>query len=270
MTDIQVRDDSNQAVIPLPKKAVLVRAGVVVAAVAVIGLATPLIGLAVAGGAGLMVLGAFAIVGIGVVQALPLIGQKWENKILQLRKAEARQNPEEELDKRVMYKKEQLRKAQEALCVIAGYVRGLSRMIAKEEKEDPDHDISHLHKTLESMQVFVFSRVEKMKLATEKLAEFDKAVKRWKFEHRFAQQGKIALESIKNMEGADTMGELLTAEAIQSIEEKFDSVFGEMDIESMLSQASQLKMRNPQLIDMDETFAIEEPIAAKFQTLRRG
>jgi hypothetical protein len=270
MADIQVRDDSKQAVIPLPKKAVLVRAGVAVATVAAIGLAMPLIVSAVVGGAGLMVLGVFAIVGIAVVQALPLIGQKWENKLLQLRKAEARQNPEEELDKRVMYKKEQLRKAQEALCVIAGYVRGLSRMIAKEEKEDPDHDVSHLHKTLESMQVFVFSRVEKMKLATEKLAEFDKAVKRWKFEHRFAQQGKIALDSIKNMEGADTMGELLTAEAIQSIEEKFDAVFGEMDIESMLSQASQLKMRNPQLIDMDEALVIDEPVTAKFETLRRG
>jgi hypothetical protein len=242
---------------------------VVVATIAVIGLAAPIIGLAVAGGAGLMLLGVFAIVGIGVVQALPLLGQKWENKLLQLRKAEARQNPEEELDKRVMYKKEQLKKAQEALSVIAGYVRGLSRMIVKEEKEDPDHDVSHLHKTLESMQGFVFSRVEKMKLATEKLAEFDKAVKRWKFEHRFAQQGKVALDSIKNMDGADTIGELLTSEAIQSIEEKFDSVFGEMDIETMLSQASQLKMRNPQLIDMDESFKIDEPVAAKFETLIR-
>lgn len=270
MADIQVRDGSKQVEIPLPKKAVLVRAGVAVATVVVIALATPIIGLAVAGGAGLMLLGAFAIVGIGVVQALPLIGQKWENKLLQLRKAEARQNPEEELDKRVMYKKEQLRKAQEALSVIAGYVRGLSRMIAKEEREDPDHDVSHLHKTLESMQLFVYSRVEKMKLASEKLAEFEKAVKRWKFEHRFAQQGKVALDSIKNMEGADTMGELLTAEAIQAIEEKFDAVFGEMDIESMLSQASQLKMRNPQLIDMDEASVIEEPVTAKFETLRRG
>jgi hypothetical protein len=269
MADILVRDDSKQAVIPLPKKAILLRAGAAVVAVAAIGLAAPLIGLAVAGGAGLLLLGVFTFVGIGVVQTLPLIGQKWENKLLQLRKAEARQNPEEELDKRVMYKKEQLRKAQEALGVIAGYVRGLSRMIAKEEKEDPDHDVSHLHKTLESMQGFVCSRVEKMKLATEKLAEFDKAVKRWKFEHRFAQQGKIALDSIKNMEGADTMGELLTAEAIQSIEEKFDSVFGEMDIEAMLSQASQLKMSNPHLIDMDESVVSIEPVAARFNTLIR-
>lgn len=269
MTDILAKDDSKQAVIPLPKKAVLVRAGVAVAAVAAIGLAAPLIGSAVVGGAGLLALGGFAIVGIGVVQALPLLGQKWENKLLQLRKSEARQNPEEELDRRVMYKKEQLRKAQEALNVIAGYVRGLARMIAKEEKEDPDHDISHLYKTLESMHGFVVSRVEKMKLATERLAEFEKAVKRWKFEHRFAQQGRIAMESIKNMDGADAMGELLTEEAIHSIEERFDSVFGEMDIEAMLSQASQLKMRNPHIIDMDEATIIDEPIAAHYESLRR-
>jgi len=269
MADIQARDNSNQAMIPLPKKAVLVRAGAAVATVAAIGLAMPLIASAVVGGAGLMVLGAFAIVGIAVVQALPLLGQKWENKLLQLRKAEARQNPEEELDKRVMYKKEQLRKAQEALSVIVGYVRGLARMIAKEEKEDPDHDISHLYKTLESMQGFVVSRVDKMKMASEKLAEFEKAVKRWKFEHRFAQQGKIAIDSIKNMEGADTMGELLTAEAIQSIEEKFDAVFGEMDVESMLSQASQLKMRNPHIFEMDDATVIDEPVSANFEKIRR-
>jgi hypothetical protein len=66
------------------------------------------------------------------------------------------------------------------------------------------------------------------------------------------------------------MGELLTAEAIQAIEEKFDSVFGEMDIEAMLSQASQLKMRNPHLIDMDEASLIDEPVTAKFETLRKG
>ncbi len=270
MTDIQEKGDSKQAMIPLPKKAVLVRVGVAVAAVAAIGLAMPLIASAVVGGAGLMVLGAFAIVGIGVVQALPLLGQKWENKLLQLRKAEARQNPEEELDRRVIYKKEQLRKAQEALSVIVGYVRGLARMIAKEEKDDPDHDISHLYKTLDSMKAFVDSRVEKMKVATVNLAEFEKAVKRWKFEHRFAQQGKIAIDSIKNMDGADTMGELLTAEAIQAIEEKFDIVFGEMDVEAMLSQASQLKMRNPHIIDMDDATVIDEPIAAKYNTLRRG
>jgi hypothetical protein len=65
------------------------------------------------------------------------------------------------------------------------------------------------------------------------------------------------------------MGELLTAEAIQAIEEKFDSVFGEMDIEAMLSQASQLKMRNPHLIDMEEASVIDVPIAAKLETLRR-
>ena len=74
-----------------------------------------------------------------------------------------------------MYKKEQLRKAQEALSIIVGYMRGLARMIAKEEKDDPDHDVSHLYKTLDSMQGFVVSRVEKMKLATEKLAEFEKS-----------------------------------------------------------------------------------------------
>ena len=55
----------------------------------------------------------------------------------------------------------------------------------------------------------------------------------------------------------------------QAIEEKFDAVFGEMDVEAMLSQASQLKMRNPHIFDMDEATVLDEPVTAKFETLRR-
>jgi hypothetical protein len=230
----------------------LVRAGAAVVVVGVLALTAPIVGAALTAGAGFMALGVMVLIGFGVVQSLPLIGQKWENKLLAARKQEARENPEEQLDNRVISKKAKFKQAKDALAIILGYVRGLGRMISEEKTNDPEHDVSHLEKSLDSMQKFVLKKVGQLKAAEDNLAKFEKAVKRWKFENRFAEKGKVAIDSINAMEGGDATEELMTQEAIMAIEGKYDALFGEVDLEGLLVQASDLKQKNPELIEMDD------------------
>ena len=59
----------------------------------ILALAAPLIWAAASAGVGLIALLILGALGVGIMQALPLLGQKWENKLLAARKAEARRNP---------------------------------------------------------------------------------------------------------------------------------------------------------------------------------
>ena len=72
------------------------------------------------------------------------------------------------------------------------------------------------------------------------------------------------------MEGADTIGELLTAEAIQAIEEKFDCRF--RGDGHRVHAVAGIPTENAQsaIFDMDEAIVIDEPVTAKFEKLRRG
>jgi hypothetical protein len=72
------------------KNKLLVRVGVVVAGIAGLALVLPIIYSAFLASLGLLGVGITAIIGFGIFSALPMLGQKWENAMLHLRKAEAR------------------------------------------------------------------------------------------------------------------------------------------------------------------------------------
>ena len=80
----------------------LVRAAAVAGCVALLALSMPLVWAAVSAGAGLLTLTAMAIGGVALFQALPWAGQRLENGLLKLRKAEARANPIEQLQNEML------------------------------------------------------------------------------------------------------------------------------------------------------------------------
>ena len=73
------------------------RGGAAFGTLALLALSGPLIWAAVSAGVGLAALAGMAAVGFVSFQALPLAVQKLENRMLKLRKAEARANPIEQL-----------------------------------------------------------------------------------------------------------------------------------------------------------------------------
>jgi hypothetical protein len=85
-----------------------VRALAVFATIALLALSAPLVWAAVSAGAGLLALAAMAAAGLLGFQAIPLTMQKLENRLLQMRKAEARANPIEQLQNDCLRREQRL------------------------------------------------------------------------------------------------------------------------------------------------------------------
>ena len=103
--------DLVTAVAPSPgaQRSILVRGVMVFGAIAVLAFILPLVYFAFLSALGLLGLGITAVLGVGIIKALPLLGQKWENKLLGLRKSEARTNPIEQIQNNVIRKAQQLK-----------------------------------------------------------------------------------------------------------------------------------------------------------------
>ena len=91
-----------------------IRAIAAACGVAALAVFAPVVWLAASGGVGLLVLGGILGIGFAAVQALPLLGQKLENNLLNARKAEARRNPIEQLQNEVLRRAERLRAFRQA------------------------------------------------------------------------------------------------------------------------------------------------------------
>jgi hypothetical protein len=220
----------------------VIRGGVIVASAVGLALALPIIYSAFLAGLGLLGLGIVGAAGAGMIYALPLVGQKLENRILSWRKAEARQNPIEQMQNRLIERVTQLTQFEKALATISGHVSNMRRMIEEEAKLDPDHDLSGPNKSLSAMVAFYNKHLDKLKLAKKAVQEYEKEIKRKSFEWEFAKTGKAAMQSMNAADGEkDIVNKLLTDEAFKEVEAQFDQVFGELEVQTVLDQAAHLE-----------------------------
>ena len=224
------------------QKVWFVRAGVIVASVVGLAIALPAIYGAFLASLGLLGIGIVGVLGAGIIYTMPLLGQKFENAILKLRKAEARQNPIEQMQNRLIERAGQLTQFEKALTVISGHVSNMRRMVEEEAKLDPDHDLTGPNKSLNAMVAFYNKHLEKLKAAKKAVNEYEREIKRKSFEWEFAQTGKAAMQSMSAADGdKDIVNKLLTDEAFKEVETQFDQVFGELEVQTVLDQAAHLE-----------------------------
>ena len=107
--------------------------GVAVAlTVGLLAMSAPRVWAAVTAGAGILVL---AATGFVALQMIPLAMQKVENRILCMRKDEARQNPIEHLQNECLRREERLQSFRRALVRIGGQIESMGQMI--DERRPP-------------------------------------------------------------------------------------------------------------------------------------
>jgi hypothetical protein len=222
------------------KKALLVKIGATVAGIIGLAVVLPLIYSAFLAGLGLLGIGITTIIGVGIFQALPMLGQKWENAILSARKAEARANPIEQAQNTLLKRKEQIRSSEQALSDQSGVIKSMERMLDDQARKDPDHDLSNPRESLEAMKRYYAAKIEKLKQAIAGAKDYEKEIERKKFEFAFAQTGLTVTESIEGAEG-DPMQQLLSDEAFKSVSDQFDKVFGALEVSSLLDQTEQMQ-----------------------------
>ncbi len=224
------------------KKVFLLRGGAIAAAtVAVLGVSSPMILSALQGGVGLLGLGVVGVIGVGFIQMLPLLGQKLENNLLKLRKAEARRNPVEQLENRYLERSRQLETAKQALTTIRTNISAMGNQLEKQAKNDPGHDLTSARKSYNSMFVFYEANVGRFTEAQKILDDFRIAIDRKRFEYQFAQSGQAALECLNSTQVDEQTKELLSDEAVLSIETQYNQVFATMELDAILEQARRIR-----------------------------
>lgn len=203
------------------------------AAVAVCGLAAmaPLLWLAVTGGVGLLALGLLAATGFAFVQALPLMGQKLENTLLAARKAEARRNPIEQLQNEVVRRAARLRSFHKALVTVGGQIESIEQMLVERRHKDPSHVLDRQEKALQRLQQFQRVNLRRLGQAQSALEEFHSTVERKESEWRIALAIGDANDLMDPQATDNLMQELLTDTALRSVQDRFNNVFAELDVQ---------------------------------------
>lgn len=243
------------------QKSWLARIGVAGAGVALLAILLPIIFMALQAVLGLAAIGVVAVAAFAVVKALPMLGQKWENKLLSVRKAEARANPIEQMQNRLLQKQQQLDAFRLALTEIGAQISGMERMITDRAKTDPGQDLSMQKAAVFKMTEFYGQMKAKFSAACVALADLTKEVERKKFEFGFAQAGASALRAMSVSDADNMLKDMLADEAFKAVEQRFDSTFAALDLESTaLTKHDRLEFGTGITLDVS---AIKIPVLAQ-------
>ena len=208
-----------------------VRGAAAFGTVALLAVSTPLVWAAVSAGAGLAALAGMAATGFAAFQAMPLAAQKLENRLLKMRKSEARANPIEQLQNDCLRREERLQSFRRALVTIGGQIENMGQMIAERRHLDPHHVLDRQERALHRMQQFYQANIRRLDEAHRALEAFRHQVKQKMFEWEFAQAGQVVMEALNPTEMEDLMQGLLTDEALNEVQSRFNRVFAELDVE---------------------------------------
>jgi hypothetical protein len=180
---------------------------------------------------GLLALAAFAALGMLLFQALPLLLQRLENRLLAARKAAARANPIEQLQNDCMRRELRLASFRRALVEIGTQIENMRQMLDERRHLDPAQVLDRQERALLKMTQFHDINVARLEQAHAALLAFRQQVQQKLFEWQFAQAGQVVMEALRPSELEHLMQDLLSDEALRSVQSHFNSVFAELDIE---------------------------------------
>ncbi len=236
---------------PGKTKIVGLRIAAGVGVLAVLAIAAPLIWAAASAGIGLIALLIIGAMGIGIMQALPLLGQKWENKLLAARKADARKNPIEQLQSFLMEKAKRVGLFKQAVVQIGTQIKGLSDMLNERKRTKPGYDASKQEAALAAMRQAHQVLEAKYLRAEDALGQLKEVIDDKKFEWSFGQAGQAAIAQLNAASGEDLLNQMLADEAFASVRDNFNQVFAELELEaSKLSNQQQLTFGSGMTLDL--------------------
>lgn len=234
-----------------PTKVIGVRIAAAFAVILVLALMAPLIWSAASAGAGLITLGALGLVGAGLLKTIPLLSQKFENRLLAARKKEARQNPIEQLQNFLIEKSRRVDLFRSAVANIGAQIKGLGDMVEERKRSKPGYDASKQEKSIEAMRAAHTLLVKKYQDAEKALKQLHEVIDDKKFEWSFGQAGQLAIQSLNDTSGQQLLDQMLADEAFSSVRDNFNHVFAELELEAAkLSSARELTFEGGMTLDV--------------------
>lgn len=216
--------------IALPK-VLLVRGAAVVVTLLLLSALAPMVWAAVSAATGIAALAGMALVGVAAFQAVPLALQKLENRVLHARKAEARANPIEQLQNEVRRRAARLHSFRRALAAVGGQIESINQLLADRRHRDPTHVLEHQERALHRLREFHHANLDRLGQVQTALDEFRYTVERKESEWRIALAIGEANELLDPHAADHLIQDLLTDTALRSVQERFNNVFAELDLQ---------------------------------------
>ena len=213
------------------QKMPLIRALAAGSAAITLGVFAPFVWLAVSGGVGLFVLSGILLAAFAAVQALPLIGQKLENALLNARKAEARRSPIEQLQNEVLRRAERLRSFRKALVTVGGQIESIRQMIENSQTKFTGPVLARQERALEKLQQFHNINVGRLNQAQAALQEFKNTVAQKQSEWQIALAIDDANRALDPNAADHLIQDLLADTALRTVQDRFNNVFAELDVQ---------------------------------------
>jgi tetratricopeptide (TPR) repeat protein len=237
-------------------------------AVLVLAALAPVIWLAAAGSAGLLVLGGLLAIGVALLQALPLAAQKLENRLLAARKAEARRNPIEQLHNELLRRAERLKVFRRALVTVGAQIESITQMIAARRHRDPAHVLEQQERALQRLKQFHALNLERLQNAEQALQDFRATIERKESEWRIALAIEEATAALDPDAAEGLLNDLLADTALRSVQDRFNAVFAELDVQMSSVDAPTRTLLEP--AEQQRMRALELPLAAADLRQREG
>jgi hypothetical protein len=231
------------------KKVTWMRALFVIGGVVGLAAFAPIVWLAATGGIGLLILGGLLAVGFAAVQTLPLMGQKLENTLLAARKAEARRNPIEQLQNEMLRRATRLKSFRTALVNVGGQIESIEQLVADRRHQDPGHVLERQERALLRLKQFHGVNLSRLVQAQSALEEFRLTVQRKESEWRIALAIDDANTALDPNATNNFMQELLTDTALRTVQDRFNNVFAELDVQMSSSDGPTRNLLDDQSLD---------------------
>ncbi len=238
-----------------------VRAAAVTSTMALLALSAPVIWTAASAGVGLFVIAGLALAGTAVFQALPLGMQFLENRLLKLRKAQARANPIEQLQNDVLRRADRLAAFRKALATVGGQIETITQMVDDRRRKDPGQVLEHQERALLRLKQFHAVNLHRLDQAHAALDEFRCTVERKNSEWHIAMAIDEAAQVLDPNAAEHLLQELLTDTALRSVQDRFNTVFAELDMQMRSVDAPTSKLLAVNSLEHIDALTLPEKIA---------
>lgn len=220
-------------------------------AVILLALLAPVIWAAASAGLGLIALGVIGLIGMGILQMIPALGQKLENFVLKTRKDEARKNPIEQLQNFFIDKKRRVEQFKAAVVSINSQISSLEDMVRRRKQSKPNYDSTDEDRSIQQMRQVYQNMQQKYVNATNALVKLEETIEEKKFKWQFSQAGMAAIAALNASSGEDLINQMLADEASSAVLDNFNKVFAELELEATsITETKQLSFDSGMVLDM--------------------
>lgn len=217
-----------------PARNWVLRLGAAAAVVVLLGVSTPLVLNAALAGAGLFALGLMGLAVFVLVQALPWLGQRLENRLQASRRREARRNPIEQMQNELLRRAEQIRSFRTALAGVQAQIEGLQDMLDTRRQQTPGHDLRKPESVLARMRSVYASHVDRLASAESALQDFDRHVSAKRFEYQCALELEQINHALHGSDNTRLLEQMLADEATQAVQQRFNQAFAALELDHQL------------------------------------